>query len=401
MYTFAEWSALKGGQTTLSSIAAAAEAVGVSAILSEAALVAGAGLTGFAIGEAILKGLQRTETMPLLKPSAAGGTKPGLYNITVEYESVIFGTRTLQFQAMAPYSDVTYFRFGDMGIVYFMAQQGERIILLNTSVPDIITPPHIVLATRVDGQPDTQSRMPNFAPALPAVERPLAPYYIPVPGTAPPIEINPVAVPQPSNDPDTPDYKRVPGGVIVQIPETGQEIVFTPQGVSITPYKAPQTETSPTRQPPTILPPLRLSEDTCPCPSEETDLTEVVCRLKALQSGLLDDGYTYNSFSGVSGQGGMLEPSTSKLFAVNITVVSYPSSERTQNYGAETPTVFFIGYFCWVYGSRPGERSPISYLQTSWLKPEGATGYMFAVHNGCTATSQYVTRTKKPFIDNC
>lgn len=400
-YTFAEWSQLKEGGTTLGAVADAAEAVGVGALLMEAALVAGAGLIGFGIGEAILKGLNRPETMPNLAQPSAGGTKAGAYNVTTEATTQVFGTvqstRTIQ----GPYSDVTYRTLGPTGIVYFIQSATGPVDVFETNKDDYIVAPHIISAIRVDGVPDTTSRLPNFPPALPVTEPPDRKFPITVPGLPEPIEITPVPVPNPVNDPETPDEQKVPGGVIVRVPETGQEITFTPTGVGITVYKAPDTTTSPTRQPPRITPPIKTATDPCPCPDNTNKFTEVICRLKALETRILDDGFDYPQSAGVSGQDGKYEPGTDRLFAVLVNVVQVASKTRTQGYGGNTPTVYFIGYFSWVYNGRLGERIPIAYLQSSWLKPEGATGYAFALNDGCNATTAMVFKNKRNYIDTC
>jgi hypothetical protein len=268
---------------------------------------------------------------------------------------------------------------------------------------DAFTQPfEIVSVTKLDGTPvEGLKKVPGYLPTSPNVPF-KNPTTVPTFPGQPDFPITPTVIPNPSNNPADDESEEEPG-VIVKIPETGQQIRFTPSGVSIGRYKAPDTEPFEVEISPPPIDPPRVAAPPCPCPEDKPDpkKDEILCRVKALQGALLNDGYTYTTTAGGSGQGVIVDISPNEIYAVAVQVTAVPADQKQQKAATGTPTVFYLGWFSWVYAEFPGERLPVHFLNTNWIAPAGATGYLVSLHDGVSATSQYLTRQPKDYVDRC
>lgn len=396
------YNALKNAAPTLAAIAEAAELAAVAALLADGALIVGAGLAGYAIGQAIMAQLRETPP-PLPVQDAWKGGLPGTRIRVLAHSVRNVGGRTDFVNEFDSPIVCPVFRYQGSGIYAAGVIAGDPATFVGyvsgspTAFSDFFT---IDSVETVSGSPDpTLFRQPTL-PLKPVPEVPKLPTTIPFPGYPDGIPITPTVVPNPNNNPDSDDTATQPG-VMVKVPEAGLQFEFNPTGVRIGRYSDPFTKPFEIPQLPPPTNPPKVATEPCPCPESKVDLDEVICRLKALESGLLNDGYEFTSHVGASGQGGVVTGITDELVWAEIQITTVAPTERTQRSAPGTQTVYFIGWFSWMVGNFPSERIPISYLNHNFIAPQGATGYMFSLHDFCSATSNYVTKKPKDYIDAC
>jgi hypothetical protein len=211
------------------------------------------------------------------------------------------------------------------------------------------------------------------------------------------IKVTPTVYPSPKNLP-TVQGQPISPGIFVYMPEIGLAINFSPVNLTLiftTPQDSPLTQA-----PPQIIYPTPL-QPTNPCLCPPTDNTKVLCLLRELETGLLQNGYTYSSHAGASGQTGVVSGITDELFSVEVEVSEIPQGEKVQFYPSPAPDVYFFGWISFITGSLPGARTPISFSSNTFRAPPDATGYLYALHNSCSAVSTYTTRVKNPFASLC
>lgn len=397
----AGYAAAAAEATVAGQVLNAAGAAVTSSLVGSAAAVAGAGLAGFAIGSAILSYAGGGEQMPPLAPATLGGTRPGLYQVT--YTQTVMGGNpsTLVFNIQAPFSDITY-RVSPVGqLVYFVQGINERVDLAIVNRDTFSSPPQIISAIRLDGQPDNGLRPRNFRPTPPFDFPRTFPGTITIPGETVPIPITPEVYPAPESDPNQEPEKKVPGGVIVKIPETGEQLTFTPDGVVRERYVPTPTEKLPTRQPIVKAPDKAPATDECPCPEKEDKSDEIVCRIKTLQKEILSDGYDVDVRSFGSSSSTVIDNIQNEFFLLEILSDVFPVNVQRQPYDSPAPNVVFLGWYAFSVGGVIQARTPIHFTSLSAIPPIGADGFTIAMNRGCQAQGLYHSRLKKEYIDLC
>lgn len=400
--TYDAFDALAARATAYGRSLAAARQAAQFALLRGAGVVVGGGLFGFAIGQAIMdKVSQETQEIPVRQLYKVPGNQG---NIRVLSTVTLQGVGELNFDNVFPSPVVMPVALPASGGTFrYGALVGPNATFVGffQSAPDQqLSPFRVTSVNKENGDPANFQKVP--APAFPIVpyEPVKVPTTIPIIPGEPDFPITPTVYPAPENDPDKDDKQGEPG-VIVKIPELGTQIKFSPTTVTIGRYKDPETATTEEpvpKFPPGTLPP---ASNVCPCPEDEDSSKEIICRLKALEKGLLSDGYDYKTTVGASGQGGVVSGIADELVYVELQIQSFAPYERTQRSAPGTPTVYFIGWFSWLIGNFPSERTPISYLNHNFIAPPNATGYLYSLHDGANATSKYITRTAKDYTDLC
>lgn len=395
------YKALKNAGGVLGNLLSAAEAKAVQSIVGSTALAVGAGIFGYSIGEAILKSLERPEVIPNPGDYFEAGNPGGVAKVTFSYYvngDPVFSS--IDSVAMPLPIKGSFYRVDAInGAAFFVRDgNGEQRNLVSTTFP--VPGARLVIEgfkTAPGNVPIVPSkRVPSTLPNNPNPQ-PIVPVPLPVPGS-PDFPITPEVVPNPDNDPNQ-DDKEVQPGVIVKIPETGSQIRFTPDGVSIGRYKSPDTLPFEVPQPDLPDTNKRVASPPCPCP--EPDLSEVVCRIETLQDEILDDGYNSANTVTAIDQSGIVTGIANEIQVVRVVVLSQPSNSRVQPSSGAVPDVLFIGWFSWVYNGRPGERVPIHFADTSFTPDRSANGFIFQLYSGCTGQATYTTRIKRPYIDAC
>lgn len=361
-----------------------------------------AGAFGFFVGQKILEGLEYTEQpltiRQLYKTAGNQGKIRVLATVTLQGVGVLNFDNLFDSPVVMPVAlDGTggTFRYGAL-----VGANATFVGYFQAAPDQMLSPFRVTSLTKEGGAPAAFQQIP--APAFPII--PYAPIKVPAlvptaPGE-PDFPITPTVVPTPENDPDKDNEAGEPG-VIVQIPEVGLQLRYSPTGVAIARYTSPETRVF---EEPKVPPPPNTptpAVNVCPCPENDVDLSEVICRLKALENGLLSDGYDYTTTAGASGQGGVISDIADELVYVEIQIDEFAPYERTQRSAPGTPTVYFIGWFSWIVGQFPSERIPISYLNHNFIAPPNATGYLYSLHDGASAITRYVTRTAKEYTDLC
>lgn len=381
---------------------AAARQAAQFALLRGAGVVVGGGLFGYAIGQAIMDRVsQETLEIPVRQLYKTAGNQG---NIRVQATVTLVGSGEINFDNVFPSPVVMPIALeATGGTLRYGALVGDPVQFVGyfQAAPDqILSPFRVTSLTKQNGDPANFQKIP--APALPLV--PYAPVKVPAlipsfPGE-PDFPITPTVVPAPENDPDE-DNKNGEPGVIVQIPELGTQIKFTPTGVTIGRYKSPETE--PTEEPRVPFPPNTPppATDVCPCPEDADKSKEIICRVKTLQKELLDDGYTFNTTIIPAGTGGSGTVTTGELVQANVFVTSYPSNIKKQPYPAFDSDVIWAGWFSWTKEGRAGERIPLQFEDNSFYPPPECDGFKYAFNYGVEGSGSFVTRVKKPYIDLC
>lgn len=403
--TYEAFKALKAAGGALGALFAGAESAAVAGLIGSTAAAVGAGVAGFMIGEAILKGLEVPLPMPEPGEYYEFNT-PGQF-AEVQYNTFIEGVQQ-NFEIWGSIGETPsrgLFNRKENGnwIFYFLDKNENRRILFSTSTT--VTSAEVeILNFRLAGTNTPiapTKKLPSYAPnkSNPIVP---VPTTLPIPGF-PGFPITPRVVPNPGND-DGEENESRPPGVVVQVPETGQQFLFDPSGVQITNYNAPNRD--PYRVPPAILPPGGIAA-TPPCcevdppepPTEKLD--EIICRVKTLQDEILDDGFQNVVGSVANSKSGFYENLDGDFFKVQINVTQKPLNARVQPSDAPASDVLYVGWFSWVQNGFPNERQYIHFQNQTYLAPPNVTGFMYQVYAGCLANAQWTRRVKKEYIDNC
>lgn len=403
--SYAAFQALQAGGTALAATAGAAKAAALAALASGAALALGAGIGGFLLGEAILAGLEPETSMPDMGEYFEAGVVQGTVRIIFDYYvdgNQVFNDLSSQ-TITSPVKGI-FFKVIDGASVWFVFDgDGVEQRIISTSNKASGTRFDIVSFVTGAGSPVTPTkRLPSYVPKNPDLPKPQPPTPISVPGV-PPFPITPVVVPNPGND-EPNDGEERPPGLVVQIPETGQQFRFTPEGVYVTNYGAPNRE--PFRVPPPVIPPGGKAS-TPPCCDKDTpepepvNLDEIICRLKALQDELLDDGTDRVNGSTPTAQSGFYEELDGGFYKVQMNLVSKPLNAKVQPSTQPASDVIYCGWFAWVENGFPGERVPIHFENQTFLAPPNVTGFMYQYYAAHSGNAQWQRRTKREYIDFC
>lgn len=397
------WEAYKAAKAAggaLGALLGAAESAALAAIALKTAAVLGAGVGGFFIGQAILAQLQPETSMPDMGEYFEAGNPQQLVRLRFDYyvnDQQIFSNQPSQF-LVAPVKGI-FFRVINGASTWFVFDgNGQQQNIVSTSNTPEGTRFDLKGFIGSDSTPVTPTkRLPSYVPTRPDIPTFAPPTTVPIPGT-PGIPVTPIAVPNPGNDDPTEGGEREPG-VVVQIPQTGTQIRYTPSGVQITNYNAPNRE--PFRVPPLQVPTGGKAATPECCPTEDVDLDEVLCRLKALENGLLDDGFDFATASTPDAKSGRVFDAGKVFDVVRIFVTSRPSNLPVQRSDAPAQDVWFVGWFSWLVSGKEGERIPLHFQESAFIAPEGVDGFVYQLGYGSTGFASYSTKTKKDYVDVC
>lgn len=398
----AVFNALATGAGFGASTLRAAKAVAISALLADAAAYVGVGSVGFAIGSLILKSLEYTGIEPSVRQLYKTPSNIGQIRVIgrgkFKNQDLINFNNVWDSPVVAPVAQI-----GSDNVITYGILRGANAIFepyMTANRDDIELPLTIDGVSKVDGSPiEGLKQQPSYEP-VPAQPYKPTPVLIPIAPGVPDFPITPTPVPYTPEPTQNPSEERQPG-IVIQIPETGQQITFTPTGMKVGRFSDPTTapfEFPDVQKPPTDK---KIATPPCPCPKDPSNLDEVLCRLKRLQSDLLDDGEQFAINGGASGDSGTQTTGDADLVAVELTVTLPTVGAKTQSGNASAPEVIYSGWLSFSVDGRHLPREPIHYQQAVFIAPEGANGYTFTCTLGATAISQYVTRVKKPYVDNC
>lgn len=403
--SYTAFNAVKAAGGVAAATFSAAQAAAVAGIAGATAAAVGAGIGGFLLGQLILKGLEVPQTMPDPGEYVEFNTPGQEVFVVIDtfIEGVPQNVDLLTSAGITPTRGMFNRKEGGQWTFFFIDGNGNRKLLFQTSSTvnsAVVKIKEFRLGTAP--QPITPTkRLPSYAPNSPGRPKPV-PATLPIPGF-PDFPITPRVVPNPDNDPED-DNVATPPGVIVQIPETGQQFVFTPDGVKISNYTNPEVKEK--KAPGAVFLP-GSPPATPPCcdsgepPAPDPKVAEIVCRVKTLQKEILDDGYDFKAGFTTTAQSGRFEEFDVDFFNVRVQVQTRPLSLRIQPSTAPVFDVWYVGWFSWLYNGFPGDRIPLHFQFSEFIAPPDVTGYVFQLNSGCTGFAQHRTRTKRPFIDLC
>ncbi len=398
--TYEAYKALKASGGALGAVLGASEAAALGAIAAQTAAALGAGVGGFLIGQAILNGLEQPPVLPDMGEYCEAGNPQQSVRLVYDYfvDGVqIFSDQVSQF-IIAPIKGMFFRVIAGSATWFVFDGNGLQQNLVSTT--NTVSGTRFELKSFINGESQPiapTKRLPSYLPKNPDRPKPALPTLVPFPGVLP-LPITPTVVPNPGND-DPSENEERPPGVVVQIPQTGTQVRYEPGGVTISNYNAPNRE--PFRVPPLVLLPGATAATPPCCESEPPDLTEIICRLKALENGLLDDGFDFTVRSTPDAQSGkVLDPS--KTFdVVNVFVSSRPSNLRIQNSTPPVANVWYVGWFSWLTNGKEGIRTPLHFQESAFIAPDGVEGFVYQLNSGCTGFAGYTTKVKRDYVDVC
>lgn len=401
--TYPVYQALKIASPALGAAFAGAEAAAIAGLAVQGAAIVGAGALGWMIGSAIREQLGLDEDPGFVSDWITGGTQNEELLINWTFYNGVNAPISSNTVVRAPLAgplrkvqspdfDIFYFRqinpAADVPLVSFASQGFPNARI------------EIGEITKLDGTPAQNLRRVPAYPQKPVFTPVKVPAIVPSTPRTPAFPITPTVVPTPGNDPDEDNKLREPG-ITVQIPELGLQIQYTPTGVRYGRYRSPETtpyEPPKIALPPGVNPP---ASDPCPCPEEEGKDEEIICRVKALQDELLDNGYESTETGGGPSSYINIQNLEDEFYLLKVSVASKPSNVKTQSYTGGAPTVYWVGWLSWGVTDRVGDRTFLQFDEMEFIPPPGATGFTVAANDGCTLVAQAFTRKKKAYIDNC
>lgn len=396
---YAEYEALTLEGTIIGETALAAGEVATVAALAEPLIIIGAGLLAAAAAEEILKKLSPQSVPPKLAPRLPSGGRVGGGSFArVKQNLNPYGPETNNYPFGGILIGIGVAATFNGAVSYYLDTTAGRVPISESLPANYVETPTIIeyhynvnapINTPQIGQPLSQPG--NLVLPVPQ------PRTITRPGEEP-IVITPRAVPSPRNFPGIKPFSPVSPGILVVVPEIGIAFNFNPTEVQIIYFNPSPSETE-NPAPNAVVAPYNPIKDNCECPPVDT--AEILCRIKAIQDGVLDDGYISTTHQGVTGEGEIVASLPDELYAVSITISQFPSNLRHQEPGGNAPKVYFAGWFSWVVNGKPTERFQINYLNNGYAAPKAATGYSYTVYSGCVATAIAVTRKKKPYVNAC
>lgn len=391
--------ALEAEAPILGEFVAEAGEVALAGALAEPALILGAGLLAGAAAEAIFNNLNPSHPKPQLQRKPGGGRiGSGRWLVGVNYQTTGAGNVNTAFLVQGAVLGIAITGYYLGSIIWSIVTSVQNYQVLSDPPDDVQVAPNITGITPYDGQGD-----PTIAPA-PVWVNPgtgLLPPAVPKNYTLPngdtvPYTLQPLPNPRalPSAKPNQP-YSP---GIQVFAPEPGLLINFGPVNVQLTYTTGLSTTVALPAPlggyPGTPPPPM-------PCPCDPVDTAKIVCLLRELESGLLNDGYDYPTYSGGSGNGGSTSGDNTNLFAAKINCTAVGEQVKTIRVDGDTPQIYILGWFSWLFQGKPGERIPINYKESAWIAPEGATGFTWGLYYGCNATATAVSKVKRSFSSAC
>lgn len=401
--SYPAYQALKAAAPALGAALSAAEGAAVASLAAQGAAVLGAGALGWMAGRAIANQLGLEDAAPELVPYLKGGNPGQRVRINFLVKQKFNPTLSSSIDVTAPFAGVLRQQLtANDDIYYFLSAAAPAVVAMVQFSRGTGNEPTVEITNFVslDGQPVT-----GLKPVpVPRPREPFVPLRYPAtvpafPGT-PAFPITPTVVPTPGNDPDE-DNKFIEPAITVQIPEIGAQIQFTPTGVRLGGYRNP--ETIPFTPPKAFIPPGTPppASDPCPCPEEGGKADEIICRVKTLQTEILDDGYNFTTVIIPAGVGASVTGITTEITQANVFLTQQPLNGKKQSYDAIDSEVVYGGWFSWTKEGRAGERIILNFEENSFYPPPGADGFKYACNDAYEASGSYVKRDKRPYIDLC
>lgn len=391
--------ALSGATGALYNGASAAARAG---ILGQGAVVLGGGAFGWFLGQRILESLEPSPLpeIPLVQnyrvPDGAGLVRVRAFTKPKNGARIDF-VNDVQAPVVAP-----VIRPSGAGIVVFGILTGTPPTFLEYGGggADLFeTYLEIVSITKINGDPvQGLRRVPGIKPIIPASPT-VVPTTVPVPGFDP-FPITPRVVPLPDMEPGKDNETREPG-LIVQVPEYGLQFNFGLDGVRIDRYKSP--DTSPFEVPKLPPPPGSGSpaQDPCPCPESTNKDEEIICRIKSLQTKLLDDGFILDLRSQGSAQCLAASGFTKEFRFLEVSATAVPTNAKRINYPAPGVDTVFIGNIQFEVKGALTEPIPIRTASQIAVAPPESTGYVVSCAFGFQVSAAAYLYSKKPYVDAC
>lgn len=383
-------------------VAAALAAVGTAAALSPA-IVLGAGIAGAILGEQLWQKYGLNGNPPALLPPVSGGQANTSYRVYQSYKLFNQPRNSNPYPTPipGPIYGYQYDQQGDSRAYFISAANNSKNFTIDAPADAFEEFPTITSIERLDGLPDPGSLPRNFQDRPPQEFPIVVPSEITLPGDPTPTPINPEVYPSPAVEPTSdPDQKREPG-VIVKIPETGTQIQVTPDGGFKTRYVPGPGSPNVAEQPPAPPTTKKVATDPCPCPENKTDLTEVLCRVKALEKGLLVGDYVYTPHVFDLGNGGEIPDLPDEFFSLRIQVTDSSQPIKKERPSGSSRTVWYAGWFYFRFDNSSSLRTPINFADSQFLAPEQANGFGVSISYGGTCTCTAVTRKRKDYVDAC
>lgn len=398
---YAEWGAIKSDGTLLGNLAEAADVALADTIIADTALVVGAGLTGYWLGQKIMEGMNVPDkTIPPLQYVKPGATEAFNYRVFFTYKIAGQAPVSTSVDIQGPAQGLASEGFGAEQTRWFLVSAtGSFVYLLQAASSVVEVEPTITDIQRVDGQPNTSPAFPPDFRRTPIPTTPLThPTTIPVPGIPDPQPITPTVIPVSPEEKPAP-YDPTLKGPLVLIPETGTAIQYSPTGVTVGRYNPPEDD----KKAPPVLTPTRIGTKTpseeCPCPP--VDLTKVYCKLDYLERYATDQGNLYATITGPSGDSGRITSVPNEIDSVLMVLDPLPSNAKVQYGNANGPNIVFAGWLSFTVSGSETERIPIQYRIQRFIAPPRADGYSFTCTNGITCTTEYTTVLRQSPDDHC
>lgn len=399
--SYAQFAAKAAGAGVDAAAAAVAGRAVVGALAANFAAIVGTFLLGYGIGQAILGNLSPGTLIPELQDGLEGGDAGVAYEVFYSYEArglPVFNRSSI---FVGPIGPVIYQTADGIGYNYYLLTGAGRSGILNINKEDVVQAPFVTGARKVNGEPANLRRVPQIPQKAPISVPFRVPDTIPISPTIPDLPVFPEVYPITPFTPDAPPEKAYPPGVTVKIPETGDQYIFTPNGVfqskytpepkvGFNPYVPPY---NPTNQKP--------AETECPCPEESKSQKELLCRVKALQNEILDDGYTTALTFVAAAQSVKVGPIDGVFNKLLLNVTQVPANVKIQSYPLPATDVGYYGWYCLLCDGQPYERMPLFALEMTVPIPEKVNGYMIGCNDGVLCSSAYGKETKRPYIDGC
>lgn len=390
---------LAASGSVLGEALAAAEVAAVAAAAAEPLLIIGAGLGAVALADAVWNKLHPSTPKPEYDTNRRSGGRIG-GNVFVEFK---FKLKTDPVVLTGTTSGNSPFR----GIFNRPASGGQRLVGFSFGNGDqgayqaadnqVDVPLTIVNVTTSGGTPPDHIIQPNWInPGTGTLPTPTpVDILLPSGDTFP---ITPTVYPSQRAQPGLQPAQRVSPGILVFVPEIGVAINFSPNNVTIV-YTTPADSPTVYYPPPSTVAPIKYPTDPCNCPPENN--TEVLCRIKQLETKLLDDGYDYTTHILSTADSGTITGTPDELYAVRLNITPPTVGAKTQYGNANAPEIVFSGWLSFIAANGQLPRDPIQYAAQAFLAPSLATGFSYTITLGGTASGSYITRKKRPYVDQC
>lgn len=232
----------------------------------------------------------------------------------------------------------------------------------------IIVAPQIPLPVRVPG-------------GIPQRPNPvIIPYILPTPHVIPirPVPLLPGTPPRPALPP-VPEITVFPDGITVATPSGGLQ--RPGYGLNRPPQLSQEQQEEQRRRIGEVpcLPDIEPPSDCCDC----EEIREIVIEELDNKFPPKRPTTTATQSRGCFQSGTVQLPPYTR--SVTLSVCEFPENSRRQSGGPSGPDVYYLGWYSFGAGGRPGERLPVHYLDMTVFPPENADTFTYTMYDGVTA----------------